>query len=97
MMQTTEQVITSSWTQRLDSKGNFTLAVSLTPATLPENNTCDAAMPLSLALKAPRRPGSNPYALNDYTSWCDPEGIGAESSTPSRRAPARGSRSRFKC
>ena len=53
------------------AKGDFTLAVSLTPALLPENDTCESAMELffsnaNIATDA----GSTLYSLDQSEAWC---------------------------
>ena len=53
------------------AKGDFTLAVSLTPALLPDNDTCDTAMELffsnaNIATDA----GSTLYSLDQHEAWC---------------------------
>ncbi|MDP6944534.1 MAG: hypothetical protein QF464_10325, partial [Myxococcota bacterium] len=53
------------------AKGNFTLAVSRTPAVLPEHDTCDSALPLIFsAAGVATHTSSTLYALDQYASFC---------------------------
>jgi hypothetical protein len=53
------------------AKGDFTLAVSLTPALLPENDTCDTAMELFFSnVNIATDVGSTLYSLDQSEAWC---------------------------
>ncbi len=52
------------------AKGNFSLAVSLTPAPLPQNDTCDTATELVFANGKATHSGTNKYALDDEKGLC---------------------------
>ena len=53
------------------AKGDYTLAVSLTPALLPNNDTCETAEPLPISQQGiATASGSNLYALGQFDSFC---------------------------
>ena len=53
------------------AKGDFNLAVSLTPAVLPDNDTCDSAMTLFFSgTDVATDLGSTLYGLDQYETWC---------------------------
>jgi len=53
-------------------KGNFTLAVSLTSAVLPEHDTCAGATPLIFSQNGVATHASTTlYSLDQYQSWCE--------------------------
>ena len=60
-------------------KGDFTLAASLTPAPLPDHDTCDDALQLLFSPGGvATHSGTTLYALDQTQSWCDPVGGGAD-------------------
>jgi len=60
-------------------KGDFSLAVSLTPAPLPVQDTCDDAMQLIFSGQGiATHAGTTLYGLDQYQAWCDVAGGGAD-------------------
>jgi hypothetical protein len=60
-------------------KGDFTLAVSLTSAVLPTNDTCAAPSQLFFSPAGVATDASSTlYSLDQYQSWCDLEGGGPD-------------------
>ncbi|MDP6944280.1 MAG: hypothetical protein QF464_09030, partial [Myxococcota bacterium] len=61
------------------AKGDYALAASLTPALLPEFDTCDTALELIFSGQGvATHTGSSLYALDQYQGWCDATGGGAD-------------------
>jgi hypothetical protein len=53
------------------AKGNFSLAVSRTPAVLPINDTCESAMELFFSnAQVATDAGSTLYSLDQHEAWC---------------------------
>jgi len=60
-------------------KGDFALAVSLTSAVLPDNDSCDAPVALFFSPAGVATDSdSTLYSLDQYQSWCDLEGGGPD-------------------
>ena len=53
------------------AKGNFSLALSRTPAVLPDNDTCESAMELFFSnAQVATDAGSTLYSLDQHEAWC---------------------------
>lgn len=60
-------------------KGDFTLAVSITPAPRPDNDTCDEATALIIGAQGiATHSGTTLFGLDDTQGWCDITGGGAD-------------------